>query len=222
MSTECNARRNAGISEPVQPEHHSRSDVLRYHFNRALSETRMTFDRFAEDLALAYENLVPEHARHVEMHAPSSDDYREFSKQLGACAARVKRYTKDDRPHLIPADLEEPWCAALPEPYASRARRTLARRHGFIGAERPDAPEAGTDCNLLTDISNGSSQAMRLVVQALADGRLDEHDLEQAPALVAALDDLAAKAIAARARVIERTGLVITDLSVVGGRDRSA
>lgn len=43
----------------------------------------------------------------------------------------------------LPADLEEAWVAALPEPWSTDCARELARRYGFMGAKTP-VGEAGS------------------------------------------------------------------------------
>lgn len=209
----------------LEPRHQTMSDVVLFATERVLAETAWSHDQLAGEVMRTYEDHVPPDVRVIDVYAPRVEqDHPTYSKRDRAAQTRLRRYREGAQP--VPADMVMPWLAALPERYGRWGRETIAHQLGFMAAERPDAPGAQCDASLLTDISGGSSEAMRLIVQALADGRLDEDDAEMAPDLYVALGDLAAKAVAAQARICARTGYHPSEgrpvLTIVGGDEVSA
>lgn len=184
----------------LNPQHPCRTDVLLHHLERAIAETPLKEQHFAETLALNYHERVSEHARTIKMQPPTSANFDEFADQRNAVTERLRRYRSGRQP--IPADLEEPWVYALPEPYSTRARTTLARRYGFMAAERPDPSRVVQGPEALGRICFAASRTILDIGRALGDGRFAPGAVH----LVRDLDDLIATAVSVRACVVEQTG----------------
>lgn len=203
MTSGCDKQSASGTSETVQVEHATRQDVLVFHLERAVAETSMSYEDFAEAFAQAYVDLVPADARSVAMAPPDRkvlDEEqnvplaasRRVTRELGKLVTRAKRYR--DGEIRIPADLEEAWVAALPEPYRKRCRDALVKRHGCIPAEMPAKTREMADADALGRICYSTAQTIRDMGVALSDGRFDQKDAS----LITDLDDLIATAVSAR------------------------
>lgn len=181
--------------------HVTRVDVLVFYLQRATAETRFSLDDFSEALARAYHGLVPEHARSLDLEPPQGrGSYSDYAKAVGRIRKRVQRYV-DGSLHL-PAELEEAWVAALPDPYQQAARTRLARRYGFLAAETPQTA-ACTDGEAVGRVMTQTGQCLTGLSQALADGVIDADDLRRDPTLMDRIFDAQAALASVAARVAQ-------------------
>mgnify|MGYP003149094170 CR=1 FL=1 len=218
MNQSCNAGADVGMSFGTHPR---RADVLLHYLSRAEEETGLDERAFAVSLAEAYERLTPESARKIALSAPSSPIYDEYADQRGAVAERLRRYRRVNNPQPIPADLEEAWVAALPEPYSGNASRVLARRYGYIAAARPESVRSLTDAEMIPATLHTVGDAVKCLGEMYADGRVDHGDRDKTPRAIETIDDAVATLMATRAKIIDQTGYAEpTTLHVV--RDQSA
>lgn len=185
-----------------------RQHVLVRAYRDAHEETGLAESKFSEDLARAYLASVPEEMRRIDLPDPDDMDI-----SANAYRARMDKLRKRIEAYLsgqwhMPVELEEAWIAALPDRYAQRCKRQLVRRMGFVGVPIQDGGEAAT-CDLSAAnevISNASEAVQKITTKMLADGVIDEHDQDHAPEVLHTLDNVIAAAIAAKQRVLQRTG----------------
>lgn len=190
-----------GRLDVPRAQHLVRQDVLRFYRDRALSETPLTTEDFAEQLAVVYCRTVPEHARSLELVVPpTAGSYREYAQAVRRLDQRVRRYV-DGSLHL-PVELEEPWVEALPDPYRAACKAELARRYGFLGARAPRADPC-SDGEAVGYILEEVGDLTGALSQALADGKIGPEDFDGSGRLLREVDDAAAAIASVRARVVE-------------------
>lgn len=203
----------SGRSE-IGPTHPARQDVCRYYLQRALAESPLNLDDFAESLGQRYEDSVIEHARRLKFHQVSTDlPHKDFARQLGSMVRLVQTYLAPDGHMHFPAELEEAWCAALPEPYARQCRLELVRRHHCLGVEdsavMPVAP--ADDFRGLAEVMAKASEVAMQYSAMLADGKLDERDAVDAVAARKACREAAALLIGLDLHIAHKTGLEVAE-----------
>lgn len=181
-------------------QHLRRPDVLRFYLRRALAETRLDLETFVEDLAVAYCDDVPEHARGLKLEVPVREGYRDYARQVGRLVKRVQRYLEGTL--HFPCEIEEAWVAALPASYAQACRVELTRRHGFLGVLAPEAAPCN-DGEAVAAVMSQTGQCLSVLAAALADGALTTADLDAHPELLRSILDAEATLAAVRARVQE-------------------
>lgn len=148
----------------------TRTEVIVRFTEAMLRERRISPETFSQDLLEQYHLRVPSAARIVEFKT-DGDPFR----RAGTNAQRLRRYMQGDV--NFPADLEEAWVEALPDPYRSDCKRELARRYGFLDVPLPDISGisdavtlgrlTGEFAKLLQDmapiVQNGGHSAQQLV-----------------------------------------------------------
>lgn len=98
---------------------------------------------------------------------------------------------------VFPADLEDAWVSALPDPYRSDCERELAQRRGLI-PYRAAAGNASSSCGAL---AREFGQLLEALAPAIADGRLNARDRKHAQRIVDEADDLIGQALGVREEV---------------------
>lgn len=190
-----------GMSDQRRPTHWLRQDVLRYYRDRALSETSTTSEDFAGKVAVAYQRLVPEHARTLDWPVPDdAGTYRDYALALGRLEKRIKRYV--DGEVNLPVEIEEAWVEALPGPYFERCKAELARRYGYMPALAPDADPVA-DGVAVSRVLIEVGQMTQALATALADGRMTADDFNGPTDILGEIDQAAAAVASVRARVVE-------------------
>lgn len=172
----------------------------------AALRTGLSEAEFAVALVRQYHSLVPEALRRIELPdpnlAPNADAYL---RQVDKLRKRVERYC-DGGLHL-PAELEEAWVSALPQPFGLRCARALVRRMGFLGVvANGDTIEPGEDMASVARISSATGQALEDIAAMLADGSFGPQDIATAPRALERLHDLAASCAGLVERIRRKTG----------------
>lgn len=184
-----------------QPIHHCRQEVLRFYRDRALSETTMTAVDFAEAVAVAYTDIVPEHARSLDLRPPEqAGDVGDYARALSSLDKRIHRYAESAV--RFPAELEEAWVKALPEPYRHRCAAELTRRYGFMPVVAPEAEPMPDGC-MMSAVLSEVGEMTRILALALDDGELTIGDFGGPTNVLNEIDDAAAAIASVRARVVD-------------------
>jgi hypothetical protein len=103
---------------------------------------------------------------------------------------------------VLPADLEDAWVMALPEPYRGDCERDLARRRGLLTVRCPDAADFGGPVGLAV-LAREFGQLVEAAAPALADNRLDAADIPHARRILNESDDLLGAVACLRQQVSE-------------------
>lgn len=150
----------------------SRPALLMAITERAVRETRGGVIAFADKVAENYLETVPADQRRAKIRAVAGT-LEQMTAAQKANRQTIDRYIKGDV-KAFPADLEEAWVKALPEPYQSEALRALAARYGLLAA-RINAGQAPLAA--MGDITVILGDLMRRMSPIVADGKIDEADL---------------------------------------------
>lgn len=132
-------------------------------------------------------------------------DFRQvkFRDDLVGCAKHngqvLGRYM-DGTVKVLPADLEDAWVAALPEPFRSDCERELAARRGRYSEKHIEATERGAAVGF-GDLACQFGELVGALGPALADGLINEADLPHARRILTEADDLIAAVLAVRRQV---------------------
>lgn len=155
-----------------------RSQVIFRHTDAALRSTGMTLQRFATAVSDMYQSRVAELDRIVDFHLGTTTD--QIVKAEKANLQLVTRFLRGVV--KLPADLEEAWVEALPEPNRTDCARELARRYGFIGAREPQSATAAQTLNA-AGVTIELGHLLQELAQVLSDHKVSASDL---PALLRA------------------------------------
>jgi hypothetical protein len=166
----------------------SRPALLMAITERAVRETRGGVIAFADRVAELYLESVPAEHRRAKIR-PLAGDIEQVGVAQKANRQTVDRYIKGDV-KAFPADLEEAWVRALPEPYQAEALRELSARYGLLAARATDeqAPLAS-----IGDVMAAVGAIAKRMAPILADGQIDSRDRPHAKPALAAISDLQAK-----------------------------
>ena len=168
----------------------TRQAVLLLHAKEFRSRRGVSLENWAERVDREYCRRVPE--QHRTISAPdlsgitNADVYR---KRLRAWDQVIRRF--DEGEVRFPSELEEAWIFALEDPYRSACIRELSHRVGCYGAQiRPDG--AVGDHSAWGDALESFGSVTVLMGQILADGVIDDRDIEQIADLVPTIDRMQA------------------------------
>lgn len=146
-----------------------RQSIIYAATERMLRETGSNRRSFAMSVAEKYLQITPEddrtHAFRITAGGKVEDDKKHNGQILG-------RYL-DGTLKVLPADLEDAWVLALPEPYRSDCERDLAIRRGLLAIAMP---EGGFSVASVTEVFGEYAQLVQALAPALADGRLGPDD----------------------------------------------
>jgi hypothetical protein len=162
-----------------------RQTVLFAYTRRMLDETATNANTFA--MAVAEKHLLRTAAdvRTVPFKLGEGDALLAAMKANGQT---LRRYM-DGSVKVLPADLEDAWVLALPEPYRSDCERDLAQRRGRCSIALPEPGEAG-EVTSLGQLAAEFGQLLEALAPALADGRLCQADLPHARRILEESTDL--------------------------------
>ena len=156
---------------------------------RMLRETGTNRRSFAMEVAERYLQITPEddrtHAFRITQGVKAEDDKKHNGQILG-------RYL-DGTLKSLPADLEDAWLLALPEPYRSDCERDLALRRGLLAIA---LPEGGFSVASVTHVFGEYAQLVQALAPALADGKLGPEDRKHAASIKREGHDVIAAIIA--------------------------
>ncbi|MCS4231389.1 hypothetical protein EDF77_1899 [Stenotrophomonas maltophilia] len=163
--------------------HEPRSTTVFRHTAEAIRNSSHTDASLAQVIADQYMRDVAPGERILTFHVGTDMDSMDKAHKANAqIVARIRNGTVK-----MPADLEESWVRALPQPWSDNCARELANRYGFIGARMPKlSPQAGVLC--VGRISVEYGQTIEALANVLADGRVCVQDV---PELRTAREELA-------------------------------
>lgn len=99
---------------------------------------------------------------------------------------------------LRPADLEDAWVMALPEPYRSDCEQALARRRGRVSVSMPEA--GGEDAAAMAQVMARSGELCAAWGQSLQDGVIDPLERD---AMLSASDGVIAAVLRFRGHLLQ-------------------
>jgi tRNA(Met) C34 N-acetyltransferase TmcA len=173
-----------------------RSAVICRATTECIRNSGHTDTSFAQAVAESYMQRVAPAERVVQFHVGT--DLASIDVAHKRNAKIVERFR--DGTVKLPADLEEAWVAAMPQPWRDDCERELARRYGFLGARAPEiVPNAGV--LQVAGLALEVGHTLEALAQVMADGKVDASDV---PALLRALResrDLAAELETLQARI---------------------
>jgi hypothetical protein len=133
---------------------------------RMLDETAMNAASFAMAVAELYLATTAMDVRQVPFRNDCGDALRHNGQVL-------RRYM-DGTTKAMPADLEDAWVLALPEPYRNECEQALARRRGRLSIELPQAE--GEDAAAMAQVLAEQGAMCAAWGKALGDGRIDRDE----------------------------------------------
>lgn len=186
----------------------TRSSVIFAHTRRMLAATNVGLRSWSWGVLKHYLELVSPNDRQVPLKSGVSD--LELFKAERHNAQQIARYM-DGTIKALPADLEDAWVMALPEPFRSDCERELAQRRGRYSERRHEATEEGR-VRGIGEMMIEFGQLMEAVAPAVKDGKIDAADLPFARRILNESDDVIAALLSLRREVTnllpdgERTG----------------
>lgn len=179
--------------------------VIYTHTRRMLDETRMDATAFGMRVAELYIGMTAPDVRQGQRGAGGKQiklrlgEGDELLKAMENNGQVVRRYM-DGTVKTFPADLEDAWVLALPEPYRGDCERDLARRRDFLPV-RVTPPTAEGEAVSIGALICEFGQLCEALAPALADGRLNEADRGHARRILNESDDVLAKVLNLRRQV---------------------
>lgn len=174
-----------------------RSSVIYAHTRRMLDASALCVRKFAMRVAEQYIALLALDQRTVPFRwGVTIDDLCRAEKHN---AQILTRYM-DGTVKVLPADLEDAWVLALPEPYRGECERDLARRRGVVPVRLMGSTEAAKAVGL-GQLSHEFGELVQALAPALADGHIDAADLPHARRILNESDDLIAAVLGLRREI---------------------
>lgn len=181
----------SNISQESRTETIARHTAAYFHFRRT------SWESFSQAVVEQYHALVPAEARLLSFRTDG-----DVFKAAAANGKKMSRYVSREADIHLPAEIEEAWVHALPEPYRTQCRDDLVRRHGCLPV--PLLDDAGTeDAAGVAQFATDFAGALREIAPAIADGVFDADDLPYVDAIMNAMDQHVASTLALRKRMIE-------------------
>lgn len=165
-----------------------RQAVIYAHTRRMLDSSALCVRKFALRVAEQYMALVAPDLRQAKFRrGVTLDDLCKAEKHNAQILGRYM----DGTLKVLPADLEDAWVLALPEPYRGECERDLAARRGRVSFELPDNA-LGVDAAAMGKLFKQFGELCETLGPALADGVLDADDRPQLPRIVKEANDVIA------------------------------
>lgn len=171
-----------------------RSQVVFRHTAHCIRNSGHTDKSFASEIAESYMRLVAPGERIVQFHVGT--DLDSIDRAQSRNAKIIERFINGTV--KLPADLEEAWVAALPQPWRGACERELAQRYGFLGVREPaPQPAAGMigAAGVLVEIGH----VMEALAAVVADGKVTPADVPALQRLVREARDATAELETVRA-----------------------
>lgn len=174
-----------------------RSQVIYGYTRLMLDASALCVRKFSMRVAEQYMALLAIDQRTVPFRwGVTIDDLCKAEKHN---AQILTRYM-DGTVKVLPADLEDAWVMALPEPYRSDCERDLARRRGVLPVRMIARTEAAEAVGL-GQLSQEFGELFQALAPALADGRINAADLPHARRILNESDDLIAAVLSVRREI---------------------
>lgn len=155
----------------------TRQDVLIHFANIHRMRNSLSVADFAEALAKNYTNMVAERARSVALKVCSRNaPAAEYTALKSSNTKLVQRYL--DSSQHFPVEVEESWIATLDADLQRDCIHALCARYGVL----PVQVEAAATVSGLGEVLKEHAEAMTAEAPMLADGKIDDDDIEHAPA----------------------------------------
>jgi hypothetical protein len=151
-----------------------RQAVVHAYTRRMLDETAMDATTFAMRVAEIYVDTTAPDVRQVKLRLGEGAELIRAMENNG----QILRRYMDGTVKVLPADLEDAWVLALPEPYRSDCERDLARRRGRYSFELPSAT-AGEDYTSIGRVMEQAGELCSEWGRSVADGHLDAAELQR-------------------------------------------
>lgn len=184
----------------MQPERQflpPRQLVVYQHTRRMLDSTTLCLRKFATRVAEQYIGLNAPDVRQVPFRwGVTGDDLTNAEKHNGQVIGRYM----DGTVKCLPADLEDAWVLAMPEPFRSDCERDLARRRGML-AVKLAKPEAAVGAVTPGAMLVEMGQLVDALGAALADNRITEADRPLALRILNESDDLITAVLQVRRQI---------------------
>lgn len=181
--------------KPVRHFLPPRQSVVYGYTRRMLDETATNANSFATSVAELYLARVAPDQRQMKFRLGEGDELLAAMRNNG----QILRRYMDGTLKVLPADLEEAWVLALPDPYRSDCERELGRRRSFYPVRVLESA-AGAEAAGMAQLATEVGQLFEALSHALADGRVDEQDLPHVGRILDETDDVIAAVLAIRRR----------------------
>jgi hypothetical protein len=161
----------------MKPRNHflpPRQSVVYGYTRRMLDDTALDATAFAMRVAERYLAITAPDVRQVKLRLGEGADLIRAMENNG----QVLRRYMDGTVKVLPADLEDAWVMALPEPYRSDCERDLARRRGRYSVEVPAADASG-DCASIGKVISESGELCSEWGRAIANQELTASELHR-------------------------------------------
>lgn len=174
-----------------------RQSVIYAYTRRMLDETAMDATTFAMHVAERYVTTTAPDVRQVKLRLGEG---AELIRAMDNNGQILRRYM-DGTVKTLPADLEDAWLLAMPEPYRSHCERDLARRRGRYSFELPHGG-GGEDFAAIGEVMKQSGELFSEWGKAVADGELSDAEFSR---VEKEIDDVIASLLALRTYARERS-----------------
>lgn len=151
----------------------TRSQLITQLTALAIQSTNLNVLTFSMRVAEIYNNAVPPLDRIVDLQHPGLTLESAHVASLSN-GKKIDNLLKGKV--KFPADLEEAWVDALPEPHRSNLVRALAKRYGLLGTRADELTPAQQLANL-SDVLTDAGQTACALAPIFADGKIDQADL---------------------------------------------
>lgn len=171
-----------------------RSAILYAHTRRMLDTSALCVRKFAMRVAEQYMQLVAPDQRQAKFRWGVT---MEDVVRAEVHNAQILSRYMDGTVKVLPADLEDAWVLALPEPYRHDCERDLCRRRDMLPVRIPGETEAAQMVSLAS-LMGEYGQLLQAIAPALTDGQIDAADRPHLTKIVNEADDVIAAVMALR------------------------
>ena len=185
----------------MKTRHHyqpPRQSVIYGYTRRMLDETATDATTFSMCVAEKYLATTAPDVRQVKLRLGEG---AELMRAMDNNGQILRRYM-DGTVKVLPADLEDAWVLALPEPYRSDCERDLALRRGVLSVKLVGASEAA-EVVTLGELAHDFGDLFQALSVALVNGRITETDLPHALRIINESDDLVAAVLRVRCLLVQ-------------------
>ena len=172
-----------------------RQKIIYAHTEKMLRETGSNRRSFAMEVAERYLAMYAEDDRAQPFRITQGGKIEDDKKHNGQILGRYL----DGTVKALPADLEDAWLCALPQPYRDDCERALALRRGMLSVRMPTGE--GLSVASVVGLCQEYGQLMEALGPALANGTLGPEDRQHVPRIKREGRDLIAAVLALEADV---------------------